>query len=209
MTKQKIIEHLTLGGYICHSDEQRTATVYDAAGQPVCACPVAVMDRIAKTDSMTKWCEKWGGVYVARYLGKRYSDHENSEHCRRIALDLDAYANWRVYKCPECGEVITVDSDIEKYRCPDCGFTDDLSEYEQQSIYDYFNDCLDIEYRCSSSREYRSAQVMVAWGGPNIYVDTASHNVELYWGGSEATWPLSYDAETAVDDWAEEYWRCL
>lgn len=208
MTKQQIIEYLNAGGYICHTDDEQTATVYDAGNRIICACPVAVMDRIAKTEGLTKWREDWGGVYVGRYLGKKYSQHENNNHCKKIAEDLADYASGRVYTCPECGETITAPEDAEKYRCK-CGFVGDLDEYEQQSMYDYFEDCLDIEYRCSSDKEYRSVQIMVACGGPNIYVDTASRKVELYWWMDCADYPLSYDTVEAVDDWATDYWGCL
>ena len=205
MTKNQIIEYLTAGGYICHTDYEQTATVYNAAGQIVGACPVAVMDRIAKVEGLTKWREEWGGVYVGRSLGKRHSNYENTRHCRLIAEELEKYANGLVYRCPECGEIITAPEEAEKYRCS-CGFVGELDEYEQQNMWDFFTDCLDIEYRCSSSKEYRSVQIMVACGGPNIYIDTASNKVELYWWGDRADWPLSYDTISAVDEWAEEYW---
>ena len=207
MTKEKILEYLQAGGYICHSSENRRATVYDDKNKFVCECPVATMDRMAKADGMTKWIAMWGGVYVSHYQGKRYQNHENREHCKRIADNIDDYANGRVVKCPECGELITVDDDITHYRCPGCGYTDDIRDYDAQTIYDYFNDCLDTEYRCDGHKEYRSVQVMVAWGGPNIYIDTGSCNVKLYWGGEQETWPLSSEAIAAVDEWAEEYWN--
>jgi hypothetical protein len=76
-------------------------------------------------------------------------------------------------------------------------------------LYDWAEDILDIEYRCGSDKELRSVQIMVTCGGPNIYVDTASKSVELYWWGDRASYPISYDAAAELDAWAEEYWRCL
>ena len=214
MTYKKLEQILQNGGYICHSSENQRATVYDDKNEFVCECPVATLDRMAKVDGLTKWVAMWGGVYVSRYLGERYQEHENREHCKRIADDIDDYANGRVYKCPECGETFSLPDDYgDLYKCPGCGevgtFGIDYTHigFEQQTIYDYFDDCLDIEYRCDSRKEYRSVQVMVAWGGPNIYVDTSSNNVELYWGGDAETWPLSSEAIEAVDNWAEEYWN--
>lgn len=208
MRKEQIIEIVNDGGYIYFGEYQKTAIVYDAAGNHICHCPLAVMDRIAKVDGLIKWEKEYSGFYVSRYLGKKYQDYSNMRHCEKIAHDIDDYANGIVYKCPDCGEIITAPEDAEKYKCR-CGFVGDLNEYEQQSMWDYFEDCLDVEYRCSSSRDYRSVQILVACGGPNIYVDTASNKVELYWWGDRADWPLSPDAVAAVDDWAEEYWRCL
>lgn len=147
------------------------------------------------------------------------TDRENQEHCKRIAEDLEAYAAGNVYRCPECGREHTWDqieaSEHEDecgwavYTCPDCGEENREDAWEQLSLYDYFSDCLDIEYRCGSDREYRSAQIMVACGGPNIYIDTAEKAVLLYWWTDRARYYLSSDACEAVDDWAREYWECI
>jgi predicted RNA-binding Zn-ribbon protein involved in translation (DUF1610 family) len=194
------------GGYICCTEDSRPE-LYDENNKHICAVPTATMERMAKVDGFAKWKEAWGGEYVARYLGRKYQHAENVDHCHSIADNLAEYVAGSVYKCPECGHEFTAPDDCEKYRCPHCEFTDDLNEYEQQSLYDYMEDCLDIEYRCDSKKEYRSVQIMVAWGGPNIYLDTASGKVELYWGGDNTDWPLSYDVINALDEWAEEYWN--
>lgn len=147
------------------------------------------------------------------------TDRENREHCRRIAEDLEAYAAGNVYKCPDCGREFTWDQ-IEPtehddeygwavYTCSDCGAENRENDWEQLSLYDYFSDCLDIEYRCGSNKEYRSVCIMVACGGPNIYIDTDEKAVLLYWWTDRARYYLSSDAVDAVDDWAREYWECL
>ena len=137
---------------------------------------------------------------------------ENRERCRKIAKELEAYANGEIYRCPECGQHCNVEEEENEngetiYKCS-CGC---ISEYEpeQMSLYDWAEDILDIEYRCGSDKAYRSVCVMVTYGGPNIYVDTATKQVELYWWGDRASYPISYDAADALDDWAEEYWNCL
>lgn len=136
----------------------------------------------------------------------------NRNHCKQIAEELEEYANGEIYRCPECGERCRVEEEENKngdiiYKCS-CGCTSE-EEPEQLSVYDFFEDCYDIEYRCSSSKEYRSACIMIACGGPNIYIDTATKQVELYWWTDRASYPISYDAVDAVDEWAEEYWSCL
>lgn len=137
---------------------------------------------------------------------------ENRERCRRIAKELEAYASGDIFRCPECGQHCNVEEEENEngetiYKCS-CGC---VSEYEpeQLSLYDWAEDILDIEYRCGSDKNYRSVCVMVTCGGPNIYVDTATKQVELYWWGDRASYPISYDAAAALDDWAEEYWNCL
>lgn len=44
-------------------------------------------------------------------------------------------------------------------------------EDECQSLYDYFDDVYDIEYRIDGEGNYKSVSLMIACGGPNIYVD--------------------------------------
>lgn len=144
--------------------------------------------------------------------GQAKTDRENREHCKRIAEDLEDYASGNVYRCPDCGEILTLPDDVgDKYRCPDCGTVNDVDDLEQQSLYDYFEDCLDIEFRVSGRDRdaLRSVQIMVAYGGPNIYIDTATKQVELYWWTDRASYPISYDACNEVDAWASEYWGCM
>ncbi len=146
------------------------------------------------------------------------SERENRDYCKRIADDLESYVSGTVYRCPECGSIIEFDDldALERetedfpgyvYALP-CG-CETTEEPEQLSIYDYFSDCLDIEYRCDSSKEYRSVSVMVTCGGPNIYIDTEEKAVLLYWWSDRARYYLSSDAVDAVDAWAAEMWDCL
>lgn len=145
-------------------------------------------------------------------MTQEQTNRENWEHCKQIAEDLEQYANGEIFKCPECGEECEMEEreneNGDTVYIMACGCTTD-EEPEQMSLYDYFSNCLDIEYRCSSSKEYRSACIMVTCGGPNIYIDTASRAVELYWWTDRASYPLLSDTVNAVDEWAEEYWNCL
>lgn len=143
-------------------------------------------------------------------IGQAKTDRKNREHCRRIAEDVEAYTEGRVHRCPECNNIVEIpDSVGNKYRCPECGTTSDIEDFEQLSLWDYMEDILDIEYRISSDREtVRSVQIMVTCGGPNIYIDTATRNVELYWWGDRASYPISYDTCDALDEWAQELWGC-
>lgn len=139
----------------------------------------------------------------------RPAEDENRAHCRRIAQELDAYVHGEVCTCPECGEEIRLPEDVgDRYRCPHCGTVHDLEDLEQLGIWDFLADVYDIEYRCSSEREWRSVQVMIACGGPNIYLDSASKDVELYWWSERARYPMSYEAVEALESWAEEMWSC-
>lgn len=136
---------------------------------------------------------------------------ENREICKRIAEDIDAYAEGRVYRCPECGETITTPEEWsrEKYKCPCCKTVLEERDMEPLSMWDYFDDVFDIEYTVGSRKEYRGVRVMVACGGPNIYINTMTKNVELYWWTDSAHYPLSYDAVEAIDEYFCEVFECL
>lgn len=77
-------------------------------------------------------------------------------------------------------------------------------EDECQSLYDYFNDVYDIEYRIDGNGNYKSVQLMIAYGGPNIYVDTNDSYVKLYWGSTYAEAPISYTTSDEIDNIFEE-----
>ncbi len=135
---------------------------------------------------------------------------ENREHCKDIADKLEAITEGRLYKCPECGEYVE-DNNLVCY----CGCQVDLigcdesEPWEQVSFYDYFENALDIDYIVNSSKEYKACRIMIAFGGPNIYVNTWDRQVELHWWTEHASFYLSNDACTAIDEYAEDYFNCL
>lgn len=136
-------------------------------------------------------------------------DRENWETCKRIAEEVEAYAEGRIYKCPDCGALLDLeDHDCDKYKCPECGEVHDVDDLEALGIWDYMDDVLDIEYRISGRMEFRSVQVMVACGGPNIYIDTGARAVQLFWWFDKAEYSLLPSACDEIDEWAEELFQC-
>jgi hypothetical protein len=51
--------------------------------------------------------------------------------------------------------------------------------------HDYLANILDITYKVNSNRVYKSAELLVAFGGPNIYIDTHKREVQGYWGSDK------------------------
>ena len=73
--------------------------------------------------------------------------------------------------------------------------------------YDCLRDVLDIEYRITAERQYRSAYIFLTVGGPNAYVDTAARELVVNWGFETARESLPGDYVRALDEAAEELWE--
>ena len=141
-------------------------------------------------------------------------ENKHNNHCKAIANKLEAIAEGSFYKCPECGEWIEwkdtqYNDENASYTCQECGATFDENELEAVSMYDYFKNALDIDYITNSKKEYKACRIMVACGGPNIYINTWSRQVELYWWNESGSFYLSSDVCNAIDDCMEEYFNCL
>lgn len=74
------------------------------------------------------------------------------------------------------------------------------------NAFDYLQDTLDIEYIVNSKGEYLGARVLVAFGGPNIWVDTRRGVVEGAWYGETAS--ASFKDNLGLDDALAELWAC-
>lgn len=137
------------------------------------------------------------------------TEKENRDRCKRISDELDEYATGSVARCPGCGEVHNVSDAGDYFKCPDCGEVSDVNDWDICGMYDYFEDFLDMDFVTNYRKEYKACRVLVAYGGPNIYIDTYSGAVELYWWSDRASFPLSRDTMDAVDEWAEDYYNCI
>lgn len=87
------------------------------------------------------------------------------------------------------------------------GFDDELNDDGQEfSAFDYLQDALDIHWILNNDRTYRGARVLVAFGGPNIWIDTNTGLVEGYWWGDYAK--ASFTDNIGLDDALEELFNC-
>lgn len=83
----------------------------------------------------------------------------------------------------------------------------ELDEEEQKDFepsgYDYIDDIYESIFMIDSDKNYRGARVCVAYGGPNIYINTFYKQVEGYWGGD--TYIKSYYKDgIGLDDAIEQ-----
>jgi len=87
------------------------------------------------------------------------------------------------------------------------GFGDAVNDDgEPVSAFDYLQDALDIEYIVNKDGGYLGARVLVAFGGPNIWVDTRRGVVDGVWWGERASAP--FEDGIGLDDALSELWSC-
>ena len=65
----------------------------------------------------------------------------------------------------------------------------------------------DIRYIVDSEKKYLGAMLMVAGGGPTIWVNTWTNEVEGYWAGDKCT--HAFRDEIGLDDYNEEMYNCI
>ena len=64
----------------------------------------------------------------------------------------------------------------------------------------------DIRYIVDREKRYLGAELMVAGGGPNIWVNLDTKYVEGYWGGDKVLVPFTDNL--GLDDYCEEMYGC-
>lgn len=83
--------------------------------------------------------------------------------------------------------------------------TEEGKEERIKSAYDYLEDALDINYIVSSRGDYKGAEVLVAFGGPNIWIYTREQAVKGYWWGDKAE--AHYTDNIGLDEALEEIYQ--
>ncbi len=82
------------------------------------------------------------------------------------------------------------------------------AEYENPNfdIMDYLQDVLDIEYVVNGDGGYKGARVLVAFGGPNIWINTRTSQIEGAWWQDSCR--VSFDDAIGLDDALSEIYAC-
>ena len=71
----------------------------------------------------------------------------------------------------------------------------------------WMEDVYDIRYIVDSEKKYLGAMLMVAGGGPTLWVNTWPNEVEGYWAGDKCT--HAFRDEIGLDDYNEEMYNCI
>ena len=87
------------------------------------------------------------------------------------------------------------------------GYETDHDEDDEGTLASRFMDHVyDIRYIVDREKRYLGAELMVAGGGPNIWVNLDTKYVEGYWGGDRVNVPFTDNL--GLDDYLEELYGC-
>ncbi len=121
-------------------------------------------------------------------------------HVKAIADDM--HNGIEVQVCEHCST--HEEPNPEDTSCPCCG---EEMVIEMMDGWQYLQDALDINYLVSSDlKVMQGARILVAFGGPNIWIDTAKGLVEGYWGGDSATASFHEDPMGVEMAASDLYW---
>ena len=73
------------------------------------------------------------------------------------------------------------------------------NSYMEKNVYD-------IEWIPHNDHSYKAARLLVAGGGPNIWVNLQTNTVDGYWGCDKVTW--GFVDNIGLDDYLEEQHAC-
>ena len=83
---------------------------------------------------------------------------------------------------------------------------EDGSVEQHGGAHEWMEGTYDIRYYVDSSKRYLGAEIMVAGGGPTVWVNTYTGYVEGYWGGDKVLEP--FRDELDLDGYCEELYGC-
>ena len=79
---------------------------------------------------------------------------------------------------------------------------EDISNGDGTCASEFMDTTYDIRYYVNRDKCYLGAEIMVAGGGPTIWVNTYTREVEGYWGGDKVREPFA--DSLGLDDYCEE-----
>jgi hypothetical protein len=85
------------------------------------------------------------------------------------------------------------------------------NEYgEMQTAFDYLQDVLEFNWILNSDRTLKGARMLVAFGGPNIWIDTTRGIVDGYWWQDKFVAEYDTQSEFArdLDEALETLFNC-
>jgi hypothetical protein len=85
----------------------------------------------------------------------------------------------------------------------------DITEPKTPTLDDanqFMDGVYNIEWITHQDHSYKAARLLVAGGGPNIWVNLQTNTVNGYWGSDKFSW--SFQDNIGLDDYLEELHGC-
>ena len=76
----------------------------------------------------------------------------------------------------------------------------------KEDVHKWMDDVYDIEWITHNDHTYKAARLLVAGGGPNIWVNLQTNTVDGYWGCDHCK--HSFDDNIGLNDYLEELHAC-
>ena len=83
---------------------------------------------------------------------------------------------------------------------------EETGEKRTETAGDWMEDVYDIRYIVDREKRYLGAELMVAGGGPTVWVNLDTKYVEGYWGSDRITEPFIDNLD--LDGYCEEMYGC-
>ena len=83
---------------------------------------------------------------------------------------------------------------------------EETGEKREETASDWMEDVYDIRYIVDREKRYMAAELLVAGGGPTIWVNLNEMEVQGYWGGDRVNVPFTDNLD--LDGYCEEMYGC-
>ena len=123
---------------------------------------------------------------------------------KKAKVYTERYIEWRKRKSETCEEKLrrmckTIAEEITT------GFEDKPNK-SYTYLHKWMEGVYDIEWITFNDHSYKAARLLVAGGGPNIWVNTQDGTVDGYWGTDKVHW--GYVDNIGLDEYLEELHAC-
>jgi hypothetical protein len=78
---------------------------------------------------------------------------------------------------------------------------EDITE-GKEDVHEWMEDVYNIEWITNQDHSYKAARLLVAGGGPNIWVNLQTNTVDGYWGADKRSW--GFVDNIGLDDYLQE-----
>ena len=82
----------------------------------------------------------------------------------------------------------------------------ETGEKRTETAGDWMEDVYDIRYLVDREKRYLGAELLVAGGGPTVWVNLDTKYFEGYWGGDKVTEP--FIDNLGLDEYCEDMYAC-